>query len=169
MLILKSQILFAAMTAFFVFMTSSCALTMGYAVLRDVPTGAEGITFEKLKEDFQDYHVHWSGTQKTNVVAYLFDPKNDDRTIKTHEWWIPVSSEKEIKRQWVFEQNDSKHLPAVYRVIGPDNQLYGYLYTSWHYVWRDTSLLKVDEKTLWIDYIPVPDFREEFLRGILRP
>lgn len=166
MLNVKRQIFFIVIIIFAICAGSSCALTSKYGTLQSVPAGAEMITFKKLKERFQDYHVYWSGSQETNVIAYLFDPKNDDKTINTHEWWTPVNSEKEIKDLWIFGHNVDNHIPEVYSLIGPDNEFYGYLYTSWYYVWKDISIVKAGEKTLWIDFIPVPNWGEDLWEGI---
>ena len=154
-----------ATAALLVIAGSSCALTSGYGYVQNVTFGAEKVNFQKLKDSFHDYHIYWSGTQETNVIAYLFDPKNDDKNITTHEWWTPVVSQKEMKDLWIFRNRTGDFNPEVYRIIGPDNGFYGYLYTSWYYVWESININKIDDTSLWIDFIPVPEWKS-FSYGI---
>jgi len=165
MIYVKNNMLLLVITAFSIFSASSCVLTSEYGSVQSVPPGGERITFQKLKERFHDYHISWSGTQETNVIAYLFDPKDDDRRITTHEWWTPVVSEKEMSDLWIFGHGAGDHTPEVYRITGPDNTFYGYLYTSWYYVWESININKIDDTSLWIDFIPVPEWKS-FSYGI---
>jgi hypothetical protein len=44
--------------------------------------------------------------------------------------------------------------PRLFKVIGPDGHLYGYMFTSWdHAVMR-----AVDEKTLFVNELPMPPY-----------
>jgi hypothetical protein len=55
---------------------------------------------------------------------------------------------------WGIRVGQVTFWPIVWRILGPDDQFYGYMYTAWDHV----LIKEVDNKTLWVDDIPMPRF-----------
>lgn len=134
---------------------STCTFFGPYGKLRVQPRGADKVTVEMLEERWEDYDVYFAGPWIGRPSAVMFDPKQDDRKLVPHKWWVPVKTKEdllEVVRGIEVGQVD--FWPIVWRILGPDDHLYGYMYTAWHHV-----LIKVvDNKTLWVDDIPLPRF-----------
>jgi len=121
--------------------------------LRLQPRGVERVTYEMLLENWQDYDVYFAGPWKGRPSAIMFDPRGDDRKLEHHKWWEPIKDEETLAEvAWGIYVGQVSFFPEVWRILGPDNQFYGYMYTAWHHV-----LIKVvDDRTLWVDDIPLP-------------
>jgi hypothetical protein len=134
---------------------STLAFFGPYGKLRVQPRGAEKVTIEMLEEGWQDYHVYFAGPWIGRPSAIMFDPKGDDKKLVPHKWWVPVKNEEDLLEVvWGIKVGQVDFWPIVWRIMGPDDQFYGYMYTAWHHV-----LIKVvDNKTLWVDDIPLPRF-----------
>jgi len=130
---------------------SGCPLIKNYGKLGTQYGLDEKMTIQMLEERWQDYDVYYAGVHITLPSAVIFDPKDDERKLLTHEWWVQVKDQQELSEviRWIWGGEFSPHL---WKILGPDNQLYGYIYTAW-----DHAHIKViDEKTLWVDDIPLP-------------
>jgi hypothetical protein len=142
---------------------STLAFFGPYGKLRVQPRGMEKVTIKMLEENWQDYHVYFAGPWIGRPSAIMFDPKGDDKKLVPHKGWVPVKDEKDfLEVAWGIRVGQVAFWPIVWRILGPDDQFYGYMYTAWDHV-----LIKVvDNKTLWVDDIPLPRFE---LSGIDRP
>lgn len=149
----KQKLYWAVITMVFVFFTSGCAFLDNYGKIRLQSGPGERMTIEKLKERWQDYTVHYTGLDIDKPGAIMFDPKNDDKDLIRHRWWDPVKSQKELSEiaLWTYAYS-TYYDPTIRRVLGPNDQFYGYLYTDHHHV----LIRVIDDKTLWVDEMVVP-------------
>ena len=126
---------------------SGCPLLKNYGKIRL----QEKMTIQRLVERWQDYDVYYAGVHKQFASAVLFDPKDDERKLLTHDWWDQVNDQKELSEiiKWI---KVGESLPQLRKILGPDNQFYGYIYTELDYA----HIKVIDGKTLWVDDIPMP-------------
>ena len=61
-----------------------------YGKLRVQPRGPERVTIEILEERWEDYDVYFAGPWIGRPSAVMFDPKDDDRKLVPHKWWVSV-------------------------------------------------------------------------------
>jgi hypothetical protein len=120
------------------------------------------MTIQRLFDRWQDYHVSYAGVDVTLPNAILFDPKGDDKTITLHPYWSPVRDREELQALFAWIQSFKLDPPRLYRIVGPDNRVFGYLYTL------DTSahIKAIDDNTLWIDDMTL---RPSVKQGIFAP
>jgi hypothetical protein len=57
----------------------------------------------------------------------MFDPKNDYRTF-VGDKWIKVEDKETVSEIISWIKNYTEYDPQVWRILGPDNQFYGYLF-----------------------------------------
>lgn len=125
----------------------------GYARLRPQYGPDETMTIEKLKSNWQNYHVLYAGLEPNVPSAVLFDRKDDDRKIIGERWW-EMKDSKTLSDTvgWIEKQINGPYYPIVYRILGPDDHFYGYMFTAWHHA----VMRQVDEKTLSVLDLPLP-------------
>jgi hypothetical protein len=114
------------------------------------PMGQE-LTIEMLTTNWQNYDVYWTGLSEMKPTAILFDPKNDERTLAfERDNWSKVKNEDALSMVVGGSQANWVFYPVLYRLLGPDDGLYGYIYTGyWSVVTKP-----VDQKTLWVYNLP---------------
>jgi hypothetical protein len=133
---------------------SGCAFSpYGRLVL---PDRTDALTLETLVRHWEDYEIHYAGVHAGHPSAVLFDRKDDDRGFMTERWFKVKDKEMlddlvdSIQRQLPL----AGYSPRLWRIIGPDGRLYGYLFTSW-----DHAVMKsVDENTLFVNDLPMPPY-----------
>ncbi|MBW2000049.1 MAG: hypothetical protein JRJ29_19075 [Deltaproteobacteria bacterium] len=88
------------------------------------------VTIQQLQENWQDYFIHYSGVKITQPVGILFDPKGDGKTIKVGSWWGKVEDRKRLRTavEWMNARS-SASFPQVSLILGPNEQVFGYVYT----------------------------------------
>jgi hypothetical protein len=81
----------------------------------------------------------------------MFDPKKDSKTLLSDKW-IKVEDQETVSDLISWIQHTTEFYPRLQRILGPDDQFYGYFYSGWDHV-----LIKVvDERTLWVYDLPIP-------------
>ena len=153
---MKKNIYLALVAVVPVFVMSGCS---GYGKLRSQSGYRDDTTIENLKENWQDYAVYYAGYAVNNPSGIMFDPKNDDKTLMPSERWTKLDDKESVIEviSWIRLQDSSDYYPRLYKILGPDDQFYGYLYSAW-----DHLLTKVaDEKRLWVYDLPDPPHYEE--------
>ena len=152
---MKKYIGLAVIAMILIFPMSGFAWFNNYGKIRLQPWRGEKMTVEKLKERWQDYRVYYAGLDIDKPGAIMFDPKNDERELVLHKWWDPVKDRDELEEiiQWA-DTSYSHYYPAVWRILGPDDQFYGYLFTAHHHV----LIRVVNDKTMWLDEMVLPPF-----------
>jgi len=123
-----------------------------YGKLRLQQVGKPGVTPDDLVRNWRSYDVYYSGVASHRVSAVLFDPRGDDKKMAVHPWWVKIDNEMFLLEVMEWITFDMQFEPFVWRIMGPYDGFYGYLYTPWNH-----ALLRVmDEKTLWIDDMSMP-------------
>jgi hypothetical protein len=143
-----------SMTALVIGLASGCSTLKEYGKLGFAGTTEPKMTLDQLVENWNDYDVYYSGINKDRVYGIMFDPKNDTRKLVGHKWWEPVESQEQLRQSilWVDVFRSYGYQPTLWKILSPDNQLYGFIYTFKHPV-----IVKViDDKTLWVDELTFP-------------
>jgi hypothetical protein len=96
--------------------------------------------------------VNYAGVAPRTASAVLFDPKDDDMTLAgtRKPWetkadakegnWVEVkrnsdaATQEEVQRlvRVIKTQRWAQFYPRLYRIVGPDEKTYGYLFTAWN-------------------------------------
>ena len=123
-----------------------CSTTSKYGTYSFAPPSKQGVTIDSLYKNWKDYHVFYAGVSTSQPNAILFDPRKDDRRLIVHKWWVEVKDPETMSELMGFIYN-SPWYPSLRSIIGPDHQLYGYLFS----VYWNVPIKVVDNKTMWID------------------
>jgi len=138
----------------FAILASGCALT-GYGKLQVVGK-TEVMTVETLKENWQNYEVYYAGVHAAHPSAVMFERKDDDGVIVTDRWF-KVKNKEMLDELIYYIQTElpyAGYYPRLWRINGPEGDLYGFMFTSW-----DHAVMKmVGEKTLLVHDIPMPPY-----------
>lgn len=108
-------------------------------------------TIQELVGNWDKFLVYYAGPSVSYPSAVLFDPRQDSRKIVPHKW-LPVQDQAQLTEIIGWLEFDHSYPPALYRILGPDNQLYGYLYSNVFNV----PIKAIDDNTLWVADIPLP-------------
>jgi hypothetical protein len=78
----------------------------------------------------------------------------DDRKLESDSW-VQVKDEETLSKLYRSLWVDIRfYYPKLWRILGPDDRFYGYMYTAW-----DHAVIKVvDERTLWVEGLPTRPF-----------
>ena len=134
---------------FFLFSCSAmlafgCVASEGYGQLR--LAGSE-MNIEQLVKHWEEYDVFWTGVESQSG-AVLFGLKGDNKVITLHEYWSTVKDKSQLSEVIGLLQRAGGSA-ALYKLMGPGNQVFGYIYKS-----TPSPLIRiVDEKTLYVDRI----------------
>jgi hypothetical protein len=119
-----------------------------FAKLR-VESGS-AMSVETLMKESDNYVTYADGLFPNVPAAVIFDPKGDDRAIAVGPRWQKVQEKKSVTRAVGLikaEPGRGVNIPRLWRILGPDDYLYGYVYT-----WLTRLDMKmIDEKTLLIE------------------
>ncbi len=148
---LKKHLYLVLIAALLIGFVSGCSTVKGYGKL-DYPQRTEPkMTLGQLVKNWQDYGVYYSGVWEGYVYGVMFDPKNDERKLVGHEWWAPVETQEDL-HQMILRIDAFPAEPQLWKILSPDDQLHGFIYTFRHPV-----LVKViDDQTLWVDELTFP-------------
>ncbi|MBU2498938.1 MAG: hypothetical protein KKE57_08565 [Proteobacteria bacterium] len=144
----RELIILGMLGLFFASLISGCA---GYGKLRPLSGQDRATSIEALEKNWEDHAVYWTGLSVGEPSGIMFDPKKDDRTL-VNDKWTKVEDEKTLAEiiSWIRINRD--YPPLLWRILGPDDQFYGYMYTGW----RFGLIREVDERTLYVHDLPAP-------------
>jgi hypothetical protein len=131
---------------------AACAGPGGYGKLRLQPEGKDKVTPAKLLKEWNDYDVYYAGISTSRPSAVLFDPKGDGNTIQCHKWWIRIEDRETLKEVMSWLTFDMHFEPVVWRILGPEDEFFGYMYTWWNHV----LIRVVDGHTIWVNDMSMP-------------
>jgi hypothetical protein len=153
---MKRYIRLALMAIVIIYIITGCS---GYGKLRLQSRYGDDVTMEKLKENLPEYTVYYAGYAVNNPSGIMFDPKNDNKTLTPSERWTKLDERESVIEviSWIKIQDSSYYYPRLYRILGPDDQFYGYLYSAWNHLLTKA----VDGKTLWVYDLPAPPHYED--------
>lgn len=127
-----------------------------YGKLRLQSGTGETMTTQQLKENWQKYNVLATGVEPNVPSAILFDRKEDGREIIGERWWT-LKEGKEVHETIGRIETQGPvgpFYPRLWKVLGPDDHLYGYMVTAW-----DHAVMTIgDDKTMWVMDLPMPPF-----------
>ena len=123
---------FMTVTVISLFFVFGCSMLKDYGKLR-IESGKEGINVQSLVEDWKDYSVYYAGLSAGNPSAVMFDPEDDDNKLVPDKW-VFVEDKKRVSEVVHRLNADIENPPKLWRIMGPDNNLYGYMYTAWDHV-----------------------------------
>ena len=140
-----------------------CAQLKGYGKIRVLSRHEEKVSLQELETNWQDYTIYYAGLSVDTAAAIMFDPKNDDKTL-TGDKWIKIEDKETLSALIGWIKNYIQFDPRLWRIVGPDDQFYGYLFFAWGHVViksiNDTTMYVYDVLSpLYID--DEPRFREE--------
>ena len=144
---IKKYIFLGLLGVFLWSSTNGWAFFDRYGKLRTSKTN-----IKEVYRNWKDYHVYYAGPSIGNPSAILFDPKGDPNTL-VNDKWIRVKSQEELSELITWLGVGIKFYPVLWRVLSPDNRLYGFMYTS---AMSHAVIKVVDNRTMWVDDIPLP-------------
>ena len=114
---------------------------------------SEKMTIEKLLKNWQDYDIYYAGYKTSQATGIMFDPKNDGRKL-INGWWKKIDSKEELDYvvKWLGFRSQFTYGNYLYRMIGPDQKLYGYVFTPYNHVVFKT----VGDNEMYVYYLDNP-------------
>lgn len=125
-------------------LVSGCAWLRGYGKTRVLSRQEEKVALQQLKVNWQDYAISYAGVKVGTAAAVIFDPKNDDKTLVS-DTGVKVEDKETLLELIGVIESYIHFYPRLHRILGPDNQLYGYIF----YAWGHPVFKVVDENTLY--------------------
>lgn len=127
--------------------------------------GPNRVIVSDLIERWTQYNVYYEGWIYYNPSAVFFDPKSDDRKLIS-DTWVPIKDQVELSMLVKYINSNYDFHPVLWRVLGPDNDFYGYMYSTWGHV----VTKELDDRTLWVDDLPLAPYdpihyRQRSVRG----
>ncbi len=142
------RVLTAVVLALVLCAAAGCLSRFGYGSIRPAP---EDKSIQDLVSNWKDYHVSYSGLHPGQPSGLMFDPRHDDRELKGDRWY-PVQDRATVEEIVMWLQRYDLHPPRLMRLVGPEQILYGYVYTGWTRV----VARAVDNKTMYVLGLPAP-------------
>jgi hypothetical protein len=143
----------------FIFLLSLCFGFAGcgsYGKLRLQSGPGEAMTIQQLKENWEKYNVLGTGVEPNVPSAIIFDRKDDGRDIIGDRWW-EIKDDKSVSGtidMIAGQVTGARFFPRLWKMLGPDDHLYGYMFTAW-----DHAVMTIgDDKTMTVMDIPEPPF-----------
>ena len=134
------------------FLITGCALLNSSGKIKVISDPGENETTEYLVKNWNDFLIWYTG-EPYGFYAVMFDPITDDRNLVAERWDKVGDKEKLVE---LIESLATRwpRSADLYRILGPDNQLYGYMFTKR----RDVHIRAINENTLWVDDFPPPNY-----------
>jgi hypothetical protein len=127
---------------------AGCLSRFGYGSIRPAP---EEKSIQSLVSNWRDYHVSYSGLNPGQPSGLMFDPRHDDRELKGERWY-PVRDRETLDEILMWLRAHDLYPPRLLQLIGPEQILYGYVYTGWPRV----VVRAVDTQTMYVLGLPAP-------------
>jgi len=125
------------------FLISGCA-SLGIPERRQT-----GMTIQDLERAWNEYTVYYSATSGGIPTAIMFAPKNNETRL-VGESWTRVEDRGTLSALIFRIKAFSKHTSSTWGIIGPNNRLFGYIFTP-----SPRILMKaVDTHTVYVYRVP---------------
>ena len=133
---------YSALLVSLVFLIVGCS---GYGKTMMVRKGMP-VTLDELVAKSDAYNVYYHGNSPSLVSGIIFEPKDDEKSLSLGGMWVQVDDNRVIARivEEIRRNDFPGYLPAHRQIIGPDNEIYGHIYTGWFHV----AIKQLDENTL---------------------
>lgn len=135
---------------------SGCSWLRSYGKIRVLSRHEEKLTIQGLKENWRDYTIYYVGSSVGIAAAIMFDPKNDDKTL-LGDRWIKVEDQGTLLELIDVIKSYVQFYPRLHRILGPDDQFYGYLF----FAWGHPVIKVVDDRTLYMYDLESPVYVDE--------
>ena len=135
-----------------IFLMSGCA---NYGKFRLESGRAEKMTIQELQENWDDFSIYYADWRSVGWTGgIIFDPKKDDKTLVADKW-MKVEDEETLS-QVVASIEAKNRYPRLYQILGPNDELYGYMYLgpSRHFVTVTAKV--IDSNSLGISDLQPP-------------
>jgi hypothetical protein len=164
---MKRYICPAATVLVSILFMSGCSWLKNYGKLRLQPRREKKVTIQELKDSWHDYTVYYAGHHVSLSIkhpsAVMFDPKKDDKALAVDRWTKVEDQETLSKLISSIQSHKATYNPTLWRILGPDDQFYGYLFSALD---RVAVVIKVvDDKTMWVFNLPRPPYIREHPAG----
>ena len=141
---------------FFVLLSFLSGCLGSYGKIRPQSGKGETLTIDDLEKNWIDYTIHYAGLSANRPLGVMFDPKNDGKTLLpgSNDRWKKIEDKKTLSEVigWIKVQGFSDYNPMLYKVLGPDDKLYGYLFCG-H---SDVTVEIFDDRTMFVNDLPDP-------------
>jgi hypothetical protein len=107
----------------------------------------DGVTLRSLEKNWKDYVIYYAGQNRGLPSAVMFDRKDDDRTL-TGDRWFKVDNDETLRDllDWIQRPSVAAYDPRLWKILGSDDHLYGYMFTGRFPV----LMTMIDEKTMYV-------------------
>jgi len=150
----KKHISLATILFVLLFLMPGCLSSFGK--VRSQSGNGERMTIDDLEKNWADYTVHYAGMSPNRPSGVMFDPKNDDKTLLpgSNDRWKKIEDKQTLSDVigWIKVQDSTGYNPMLYRVLGPDDQFYGYLFSGR----SDVTIEVFDDRTMFVNDLPDP-------------
>lgn len=157
----RRKILYLTIIVFVsLFFIYGCSLFHGYGKLRQQSRDGTRITIQDLEKNMNDYTIYYAGYYGSLSIkhpsAVMFDPKNDSKGLVGDKWTIVKNKHtlSELISSIQSQETVGGFYPRLWRILGPDEQLYGFLFTAWDHVVAKV----IDDKMMWVYDLPSPPY-----------
>jgi hypothetical protein len=117
----KNHICFPIIGVLLILFMSGCA---GFGKLK--PQTSPEATLQDLRQNWDNYNVHYFDWKHCGV-SLLFDPKDDDKDLIPADGWPPPPVLGGEMLSYLIDSARLRRSRWLYRILGPDNEFYGYL------------------------------------------
>lgn len=132
-------------TALGLLLLSGCAGLGSYGKVRWLPREEQNTTLQQLIVNWEDYRISYTGLSVGTAAGVMFDPRSDDKSL-VGDRWTKVKDQQTLSKLIRQVESYVDFYPKLSRILGPDNQFYGYLF----YASPDHPVFKVvDKDTLY--------------------
>lgn len=133
-----------------------CGTFINTAQLKTPGTIGNMVTLEDLVKNWDAYNVYYAGLADDTPAALLFDPKNDQKALSGKRW-EKVEDRKLLTSMVDFIKRYSNFDPRLYSIVGPDHQVYGYVFSPTNEVYMRVA----DERTIYVYDVESPLYRND--------
>ena len=152
----KKKIYFALISFLMLLLFGGCATIRNGGVDSIIGLHGETITLQELQRNWDDYNIYYAGISDDTPTALLFDPKNDDKTLSGKRW-EKVKDRNLLSSMIDFIKNFTQFDPRLYSIVGPDHQVYGYVFSPTN----EISLRVVGAKTIYVYDVESPLYKDD--------
>ena len=135
---------------------SGCSWLKSYGKVRVLSRHEQKVTIKGLKENWQDYTVYYAGLSVGTAAGVMFDARNDDKTL-VGDRWTKVEDQQTLLELIGVIESYTHFYPRLHRILGPDDQSYGYLF----FAWCHPVIKVVDDRTLYVCDLESPLYYDE--------
>lgn len=143
-------------TVLALFLFGGCATLRSGGAASIIGPNGEAVTLQDLVKNWEAYDIYYAGISDDTPSALLFDPKNDDKALSGKRW-EKVEDQKLLASMIDFIQRYINFDPRLYSIVGPDHQVYGYVFSPTNEVY----LKVVDAKTIYVYEVESPLYKDK--------